>query len=575
MRLEGKDKSALQSARSRALKNVFRLSAVVGTVILTLVTFTFERPGVALWVLWSLQAVTVLMALRIEKISYNVSAGFFLTYAFAGATLSFSTAGVLPAPYLMLGVAILAAGLFFGSSMTFLSLGLAAVIMLTVALSMSQGWLDLPGPGDTDLKDGRNLLRIFGVSFGLMVVIALFVRYLLREAETLLDETRRSLEALKLEQKERRLAQEGQARAEKALTLSSKIDSLGMLAGSIAHDFNNALMVIQMWNDILAEDPGRVELVEKVTSEVRYSVSTASDLTRSLLSFSSRVERDGLGVDIDTFMSSQEGTLRSLFPDSVEVAVDSHVEAEVAYAEGELHQMLINLAINARDAMPSGGRFDVTVRRETLQALEPIRNLEEGEYVLIDISDSGTGIPEEMVEKVFDPFFTTKEKGSGLGLSSVFNLARKGGGHLSVESTPGEGTTFTLTLPCKERDSTTERAALTTSKHGKILLFERQMPVRRALQSILEEAGYQVAAAGSLDELRASLLKDLPDLVLTDTAERHFLTDLEGGMPDVKVLVCSSQMDDMPKQWLKASGHAFLKKPFSAAELLKCIERIM
>ena len=240
-------------------------------------------------------------------------------------------------------------------------------------------------------------------------------------------------------------------KAEERLRHSQKLEAIGILAGGIAHDFNNILTVIRGYSSMLlmqtpAENPQHESLQMIVDS-----VKRATSMTQSLLTFSSKQETSPVKAELCSLVSSFEKFIKRIIGDNI--TLDFHCEHQTLTASVDrsmIEQMLMNLAINARDAMPHGGLLNIATANADLSDSEAASlELARGQYVRLTVADSGCGIPKEVLPKIFDPFFTTKEvgKGSGLGLSMVYGIVRQHGGAIQVDSTPGNGTVFTIFLP--------------------------------------------------------------------------------------------------------------------------------
>ena len=336
------------------------------------------------------------------------------------------------------------------------------------------------------------LVLILGLA-GLVVIVLAVAQGALRRANRKLTEAN---EALQQQMAERE-------KAEAALRQSQKMEAIGRLTGGIAHDFNNLLMVASSGVELLerTEDPKRRL---KLSEGVRQAVDRGAALTRQLLAFSRqspvRAEVLDLAVQVDGLRFLLERSLRA----DIEVVIDMpvglwRVEADPA----ELELALLNLAVNARDAMPDGGRLTVAARNSPSHNGGP-------DIVCLTVADTGVGIPEAVAARVFEPFFTTKEvgRGTGLGLSQVYGFTRSSGGDVSVESREGEGTTFLLCLPRTDKPLSPQRAAAAAasdapaapSPGGRILLVEDDDAVAAGVGHMLTDLGYGHARAAHADE---------------------------------------------------------------------------
>lgn len=377
---------------------------------------------------------------------------------------------------------------------------------------------------------------------------------------------------------------ETQERARQAMTM----EAIGQLAGGIAHDFNNLLTAIMGYgNLILADEEVKGLAVRRDAEEIRSAAERASALTQKILAFSRRQALQPRVIATERLITQVEPRLRDWLGPEIEVVVQS--SAGSAYLEVDavqFEQVFLNLATNARDAMPQGGRFILEARDVEVSEdyCELYPDLQPGDYVLLSLSDTGTGMPPEIMGHIFEPFFTTKQPGlgTGLGLSTVYGIVRQSGGFINVYSEVGKGTTFKIYLPRVDEPSgvgvevqevTVARASGGTET---VLVVEDEAPLRRLVARVLGGLGYQVFVAGSGPEA-LELLEDLdepPDLLLTDVV-------LPGGMQGNDVAAAfTARLPDLPV--LYVSGHArdaivhsgrldegvnFLGKPFTPESL--------
>ncbi|HVZ48418.1 MAG TPA: PAS domain S-box protein [Gemmatimonadaceae bacterium] len=364
---------------------------------------------------------------------------------------------------------------------------------------------------------------------------------------------------------------------------SQKLESIGLLAGGVAHDFNNWLTVIAANGDILrglvGADPDALSLVD----EIRNAGDRAAALTRQLLAFSRRHVLATRVLDVNTCVADTEKMLRRLVGEDVEVNVRLHATRHVTADPGHVTQVLMNLAVNARDAMSGGGVLsistsDVEITRDDAARFPAARR---GPYVAVRVTDTGTGMPPEVVERIFEPFFTTKGvgQGTGLGLSVVHGIVRQSGGDITVTSAPGAGSTFEIILPATNAPVAAGTSAVAPpSLRGSesILLVEDELLVRRSAARALAAAGYTVREAAS-GEAAARLAGDpgmTIDLLVTDVVMPGIggavLADwVRATRPGLKVLYTSGYTDDaILRHGVQQQEVAFLAKPYDVRALL-------
>jgi two-component system cell cycle sensor histidine kinase/response regulator CckA len=358
---------------------------------------------------------------------------------------------------------------------------------------------------------------------------------------------------------------------EQRLVQAQKMEALGRLAGGIAHDFNNLLTVILLNVQFLRarakEHPDRLD-------EVFHAASRAAELTAQLLAFSRRAPQRAVRLDLNCLVTRMRSLLERVIGEDVEIVFEPAAASPMVLApEAQLEQVLMNLAVNARDAMPAGGRL--TIRTAVEAAGAGRRN------VRLSVSDTGTGMDAAMRARIFEPFFTTKApgKGTGLGLSTVFGVVSQCGGVVDVESEPGRGSTFHVILPCAFESTDVSVAPRHEAAAGTgetILLVEDEMAVRATVANVLREAGYDVlsaerpSAALSLwgsERTRIALL--LCDLVMPEMDGRQLarrLRDDEASLP----IVLMTGYDPEEGHRGSSASHV-LSKPFSAEELLATV----
>jgi CheY-like chemotaxis protein/two-component sensor histidine kinase len=365
------------------------------------------------------------------------------------------------------------------------------------------------------------------------------------------------------------------------LRQAQKMEAVGQLAGGIAHDFNNLLTVIKGYGQLsllqLKEnDPlwGNIQEIEKATER-------AVHLTRQLLAFSRRQILDLKVLDLNTLLKDLDKMLRRIIGEDIELVIllDGNL-GRVKIDPGQIEQVILNLAVNARDAMPSGGKLTIETANVVLD--EEYANTHvgviPGHYVRLSVTDTGLGMSQEVKEKAFEPFFTTKDKGkgTGLGLSTVYGIVRQIGGNVWVYSEPEYGTTFKIYLPRVEEELDTPHGRDETDSLPRgsetVLLVEDEPLVRDLAHRLLNQQGYNVLeAANGVQALRVAqehagenihLL--LTDVVMPQMGGKELADQLKMLRPDVKVLYTSGYTDDaIVHHGVLEPGTNFLQKPFS------------
>ncbi|MEW6364693.1 MAG: CHASE domain-containing protein [Acidobacteriota bacterium] len=380
---------------------------------------------------------------------------------------------------------------------------------------------------------------------------------------------------------------------EERLRLSQKLEAIGRLAGGVAHDFNNLLTAILGYSGFLEETLGlNSPLLEEVAA-IRKAGERAAALTRQLLAFSRKQVLAPEVLDLNAVVTDLEKMLRRVIGEDIEVAlVLGRDLGRVKADPGQLEQVIMNLAVNARDAMPNGGKLIIQTRNADLD-----RNFarthsptEPGSYVLISVSDTGIGMDRDTQSHIFEPFFTTKEKGvgTGLGLATVYGIVKQSGGYIWVASEPGRGSTFDIYLPRLWVEASGPRAPATVRARpepagGTILLVEDEDDVRRLVGSILDARGYTVISAGGAQaalDLLASQSRAvnllLTDLVMPGMNGVDLAARVRALRPGIRILYMSGYTEDnLLRRGISESGLPLLDKPFTAEKLVSQVLAVL
>ena len=382
-------------------------------------------------------------------------------------------------------------------------------------------------------------------------------------------------------------------RLEAELRQSQKMEGIGRLAGGIAHDFNNLLSVVLAYSEMLADGLDANDPMLHDLNDINQAGRRAADLTRQLLAFSRQQVLAPKVIDLNGVVTGMEKMLRRLLGEDVALTVATAQKVgRVKVDPGQMEQILMNLAVNARDAMPAGGRLTIETREVAIEGDQPgeYPGAAPGRYVLLAVTDSGTGIDAATQAHIFEPFFTTKAvgKGTGLGLSTVFGIVRQSGGHISVRSTMGEGTTFRVLIPVADPSHpiTAAPAALAASDtlagSETVLLVEDEEGVRRLVRTVLRRQGYTVLEAQNGGEalLICEQYAKPIDLVLTDVVMPHLngpqLFDrLHPMRPDMQVLYMSGYIDHAFRDGEIEPGAAFLQKPITPGVLARRVRQVI
>ncbi|MDX1675868.1 MAG: response regulator, partial [Longimicrobiales bacterium] len=381
---------------------------------------------------------------------------------------------------------------------------------------------------------------------------------------------------------------------EEELRQSQKLEAVGRLAGGVAHDFNNMLTAIQGFATLLQgrAEPDGAEAA--YVDEILRAAERSAKLTRQLLAFSRKQVMRPEVLDLNATIAEMESMLRRLLGETV--TLSTSLEPDLAPARldpGQIQQVIMNLCVNARDAMPDGGTLTVETRNRHSGSPIPAHDgaLPPGDYIELSVADSGVGLDPELMERVFEPFFTTKGpgEGTGLGLATVHGIVNQSRGGIAVESTPGAGTTFRVFFPgCDEsspddRDASDPDPVEAVPRAGTILVVEDEASVRRLIAGVLEKAGYRVLSAesgpGALAVVRehpGTVDMLLSDVVMPEMSGPELARALREQDTGLRVCFMSGYTEDeVFRHGIQTSGETFLEKPFTPTELERRVRSLL
>jgi two-component system, cell cycle sensor histidine kinase and response regulator CckA len=387
-------------------------------------------------------------------------------------------------------------------------------------------------------------------------------------------------------------AEEERARLEQRLRHAQKMESVGRLAGGVAHDFNNHLTVINGYCDMLLDELAGDDPLREEIAEIRAAGQRAAALTQQLLTFSRRQVVELRPINLNGVVEEHCRMVRRLIGDDIEVATELDRELGLVMADrGQMQQVLMNLAVNARDAMPSGGTLTITTANAVIGggAGASAPDIKPGCYVVLTVIDTGSGMTPEVMSKIFEPFFTTKSMGvgTGLGLATVYGIVEQAGGFLRVSSEPGQGATFRIYLPLTAAgqelsgEATARRAPVRGSET--VLVVEDQDDVRRLALTILKRNGYRLLEASNGADALA-VAEQYPhhiDLLITDVVMpgmtgRELAGRLRDARARLKVLYMSGYSADViATQGVIEPGMAYLPKPFAPADFTAKVREVL
>jgi CheY-like chemotaxis protein len=369
------------------------------------------------------------------------------------------------------------------------------------------------------------------------------------------------------------------------------MEAIGKLAGGIAHDFNNILMVIQSYTELLQDRLPADSGDRRHTQQILKAADRASSLTRQMLAFSRKQILSPVALDLNVVINETAKMLKRLIGEDIDFGVRPAESLWTVEADSDqIVQVLMNLCVNARDAMPGGGTLTIATGNIPVEdgSMGEQEHVPPGDYVWLSVTDTGTGISKDTQGRIFDPFFTTKEvgKGTGLGLATVYGIVKQSGGYVWVDSELGRGACFTVFLPRVKRaissDMSTEPEARPRGV-GTLLVAEDEAPLREAICASLRSLGYTVLEAGSgkqalsvasQHEGQIDLL--ITDLVMPEMGGRELSQMLGSLRPDLRTICMSGYSDDATlRNGISETGAAFLQKPFSLGSLASKVHGVL
>jgi signal transduction histidine kinase/ActR/RegA family two-component response regulator len=388
-----------------------------------------------------------------------------------------------------------------------------------------------------------------------------------------------------------RRAERERAQLEERLRQSQRMEAIGKLAGGVAHDFNNLLMAIMGYSEILLRHVADRPELEREVSGILTAAERAGDLTHQLLAFSRKQVLQPKVLDLNRVVTEVEKMVRRVIGEDIELTTRHGAELGPVKADpGQIEQVLLNLVVNARDAMPQGGALLIQTSNVHLDASSSRAHVDllPGPYVRLEVSDTGCGMDAETCQHIFEPFFTTKErgKGTGLGLSTVYGIIKQSGGHIQVASELGKGSRFSILLPRVDSELAIEAPRMSGARAAGgevILLVEDEEIVRKPIGDLLAAAGYQVlCASNGAEALEICRTREGPmhllltDVILPGLHGRELAERVRGLRPGIKVLFMSGYTDQAGfGQAALHPGDGFIYKPFSSAAVANKVRQAL
>jgi signal transduction histidine kinase/CheY-like chemotaxis protein len=540
--------------REIAFERIHRWGALVAVLVSVLVALGGGMNAGTTVSVCTVLMVPLLYALR-SRVSARARAASFAAAMFAIAIVNFALVGFTPNFSLVFVLSSVAVAIWFGPRAAVgVALGSVAIVWAAAIVRVTTHW----EPPLHDLLHGSpvNLLRMATAYTVLILLVVASIAYAIATID------RHALE--------RATAEAARRTAEQALVESQKLELVGRIASGVAHDFNNALTIILAWADILRGDRGSATVG---LDAIRQAALSSAQMTRRLLVFARHGAPDTRPLFLEHHLAETARTLGRVLPENIEVAVAVDDVPPVAADPGALDQAILNLALNARDAMPDGGTLTLGAVRGDSPA-----------WVGVRVTDTGVGMDAATQARLFEPFFTTKgSRGTGLGLTSVRTVTHELGGRVEVTSAPGRGTAFTLWLPAATRAALATETPRGTPivRTATILLVEDDPALRQVMAAALRGVGHEVLEAGTVDagleiarRMRGEIALLCTDGIVPGGSIRRLVDGFRELYPAAPVLLCSGYLaPDVPSA--DELGASVLAKPFEARALLARVGELL
>jgi signal transduction histidine kinase/CheY-like chemotaxis protein len=567
-----------------------RPTLVVVAMLATVAAVIYMRQQQRAGSYWSTGAVAIVLigtwvTARAPGVSANGRAALTLLIAYSSGLVALLTLGLSSEGLLGMFGFVTMVAILLGSDRARSALWLASGTFAVCATGHSLGLLPPPLAGVTDPRDPWNWLRAGSYAAGVLTVVGGGAALLMGEFMKALQDRTELVNRLREENRERERALARLAETQERLLHAHKLEAVGRLAGGIAHDFNNTLTVILSYSELMKSRLGPQHPLSDLADQIIQAAEQGGDLTKQLLTFTRRQLVKPRSVDVHQVLRHTERALTRLVPKSVKVhRIDSGEELFIKIDPTQLQQAILNLALNARDAMPDGGDLYLEANGCELEAAANVPVLP-GKYVAVRVRDTGTGMNDETQARMFEPFFTTKEPGlgTGLGLSNVRETTEGGGGFIDVQSELGSGSLLTLYFPRTEAHTSgvESMGPMLRPEPATILVVDDEPQIREVICAMLSDRGYVVKSADGA-KTALTLLKseaiDLicTDLVMPDMSGSKLIEEIKRTRPNTPIIVCSAYGIDEEVSEKVAQGQAlFLAKPFPSSALLDLVHKAL
>ncbi|HEX6239476.1 MAG TPA: response regulator [Polyangiales bacterium] len=567
-----------------------RPTLLLVALLATVAALIYMRQQQAHGSLWSMAAVAAIMlatwaAARAPGISANGRAGLTILVAYSSGLVALLTLGLSSEGLLGMFGFVAMVAMLLGTEHARLALWLASGTFGLSAAAHFLGLVPAPLMASTDPGDPWNWLRAGAYAAGVLTVVGGGASLLMGEFMKALHDRTELVNRLREENRERERALARLAETQERLLHAHKLEAVGRLAGGIAHDFNNTLTVILSYSELMKSRLGAQHPLADLADQIIQAAEQGGDLTKQLLTFTRRQIIKPRTVEVQQVLRNTERALQRLVPRSIRVhRIESGEELFIKIDPTQLQQAILNLALNARDAMPDGGDLYLEANGCELASAKNVPVLP-GKYVALRVRDTGTGMNEETQTRMFEPFFTTKEPGlgTGLGLSNVRETTEAAGGFIDVHSELGAGSVLTLYFPRTEAHTSGVESTgpLLRKQPATVLVVDDEPQIRDVICAMLSDQGYQVKSADGAKAALA-LLKDegidliCTDLVMPDLSGPKLIEEMKRTRPNVPIIVCSAYGIDEEVSRKVALGQAlFLSKPFTSSALLELVHKAL
>ncbi|MET0340890.1 MAG: response regulator [Polyangiales bacterium] len=570
---------------------ILRRLLLVGSVLATLASaiFGYQQAALGAWTTFTIN-VMIVLTLWVTTLSRGLSdparIKLTLTVLYLGSALGLFTMGLCAESILGLSGFVALSSLLVGFRWANWAFCLVLGTIAACATSYVNGWLTLPAVSPVEPSNPWNWVRSGLFASSIITAIGGGTSYLLKELVNTLTDRTELIKQLREEANQRERTHRQLAETQERLLHAHKLEVVGRLAGGIAHDFNNTLTVILSYGELIKSRLGRESPYADLADQIIQAAEQGGDLTKQLLTFTRRQIVKPRTVDVQQILRNTERALTRLVPRSIHIKrAEVADELYVLIDPTQLQQAILNLALNARDAMAEAGG-ELTLEAGLCDVSErdglPIVA---GQYVTVRVRDTGTGMGDDTLARLFEPFFTTKEPGlgTGLGLANVRETTDAAGGHVSVKSELGKGSQLTLYFPRADAHisgiESTQPPAL--ARQNKLLVVDDEPQIRDVIRTMLVDSGYDVRVADSARAALAVLAETEVDLICTDMvmpemSGAKLIDELRRTRPDLPVVVCSAYGTDDDVSRRVARGEVFfLSKPFTRKDLLGIVNRAL